>query len=116
MPQLAAELVTLKPAVIVALVTQASLAAREATSSIPIVMVAVGDPIGSGLVTSLGRPGGNVTGNSSASVEVAGKSVEILKEIAGDRRRVATPVVASDFRRTSSRPGIPRRSTLHSRR
>jgi putative ABC transport system substrate-binding protein len=89
LPQLAAELVTLKPAVIVALVTQASLAAREATSSIPIVMVAVGDPIGSGLVTSLGRPGGNVTGNSSASVEVAGKSVEILKEIAGDRRRVA---------------------------
>lgn len=89
LPELASELVALKPALIVALVTQASLAAKKATSSIPIVMVAVGDPIGSGLVRSLGRPGGNVTGNSSATVDVASKSLEILKEIASDRRRVA---------------------------
>ena len=52
-------------------------------------MVAVGDPIGAGLVTSLARPGANVTGNSSVSVEVAGKSLEILKEVAPERRRVA---------------------------
>jgi putative ABC transport system substrate-binding protein len=89
LPDLAAELVKLKPAVIVAFVTQASLAAKNATSTIPIVMVAVGDPVGAGLVPSLARPGGNVTGNSSVSVEVTGKSLEILKEVAPKRRRVS---------------------------
>jgi putative ABC transport system substrate-binding protein len=89
LPGLAAELVGLKPAMIVALVTQASLAARKATSTIPIVMVAVGDPIGAGLVASLARPGGNVTGNSSISPEVVGKSLELLTEVAPGRRRVA---------------------------
>jgi putative ABC transport system substrate-binding protein len=52
-------------------------------------MVAVADPIGAGLVPSLARPGGNVTGNSSVSVEVTGKSLELLKEVAPERRRVA---------------------------
>jgi putative ABC transport system substrate-binding protein len=75
--------------VIVALVTHASLAAKNATSTIPIVMVAVGDPIGAGLVPSLARPGGNVTGTSSVSAEVIGKSLEILTEIAPERRRVS---------------------------
>ena len=89
LPDLAAELAKLKPAVIVAFVTQASLAAKNATSTIPIVMVGVGDPIGAGLVASLARPGGNVTGNSSVSVEVMGKSLEILKEVAPERRRVS---------------------------
>jgi putative ABC transport system substrate-binding protein len=89
LPELAAELAKLKPAAIVALVTQASLAAKNATSTIPIVMVGVGDPIGAGLVASLARPGGNVTGNSSVSVEVMGKSLEILKEVAPERRRVS---------------------------
>ena len=89
LPELAAELAALKPAVIVALVTQASVAARKATSTIPIVMVGVGHPIGAGLVASLARPVGNVTGNSSFSVDVTGKSLEILKEIAPERRRVA---------------------------
>ena len=89
LPDLAAELAALKPAVIVAFVTQASLAAKKATSAIPIVMVAVGDPVAAGLVASLTRPGGNVTGNSSNSVEVAGKSIEILTEVAPERRRVA---------------------------
>jgi putative ABC transport system substrate-binding protein len=89
LPDLAAELAGLKPAVIVAFVTQASLAARKATSTIPIVMVGVGDPIGAGLVASLARPGGNVTGNSSISVEVVGKSLEILTEVAPERRRVS---------------------------
>ena len=89
LPALAAELAGLKPAVIVAFVTQSSVAARKATSTIPIVMVAVADPIGAGLVPSLARPGGNVTGNSSVSVEVTGKSLELLKEVAPERRRVA---------------------------
>ena len=89
LPGLAAELAELKPAVIVAFVTQASLAAKKATSTIPVVMVAVGDPVAAGLVASLTRPGGNVTGNSSNSVEVVGKSLEILTDIAPDRRRVA---------------------------
>jgi putative ABC transport system substrate-binding protein len=89
LPDLAAELAGLTPAVIVAFVTQASLAAKKATSTIPVVMVAVGDPVAAGLVASLTRPGGNVTGNSSNSVEVAGKSIEILTEVAPDRRRVS---------------------------
>jgi putative ABC transport system substrate-binding protein len=89
LPDLAAELAGLKPAVIVAFVTQSSVAARKATSTIPIVMVAVADPIGAGLVPRLARPGGNVTGNSSVSLEVTGKSLELLKEVAPGRRRVA---------------------------
>jgi len=61
LPELAAELVALKVDLIVASVTQASLAAKRATATIPIVMVGVGDPLGSGLVDSLARPSGNVT-------------------------------------------------------
>ncbi len=80
LPDLAAELVRLKVDVIVAVVTQASLAAKTAARTIPIVMAAVGDPVGSGLVASLGRPGGNVTGPSSMMAEVAGKQLELLKE------------------------------------
>src|SRR5215467_7440746 len=65
LPQLAAELVQLNVDVIVSVVTQASLAAKNATRTIPIVIVSVGDPVGAGLVASLARPGANVTGNSS---------------------------------------------------
>src|SRR6516164_4561863 len=65
LPQLAAELVHLNVDVIVSVVTQASLAAKNATKTIPIVIVSVGDPVGAGLVASLARPGANVTGNSS---------------------------------------------------
>jgi putative ABC transport system substrate-binding protein len=86
---LAAELVRLEVDVIVAVVTQASLAAKQATSTIPIVMVGVSDPLGSGLVASLARPGGNVTGTSSMTAEVAGKSLELLKEAAPAVSRVA---------------------------
>ena len=89
LPALAAELVQLKVDVIVAVVTQASLAAKVATSSIPIVMVAVSDPVGSGLVTSLRRPGGNITGTSGMTGEVVGKTLELLKEAAPWISRVA---------------------------
>jgi putative ABC transport system substrate-binding protein len=72
LPQLAAELVQLNVDVIVSVVTQASLAAKNATRTIPIVIVSVGDPVGAGLVASLARPGANVTGNSSMTIEVIG--------------------------------------------
>jgi putative tryptophan/tyrosine transport system substrate-binding protein len=89
LPGLAAELVRLDVDVIVALVTQASLAAKHATGTIPIVMVAVSDPLGSGLVASLARPGANVTGTSSMTSELAGKSLEMLKEVMPTVDRVA---------------------------
>jgi putative tryptophan/tyrosine transport system substrate-binding protein len=73
LPQLATELVQFS------VVTQASLAAKNATGTIPIVFVSVGDPVGAGLVASLARPGANVTGNS-AMLEVIGKSLSLLKQ------------------------------------
>jgi len=78
--QLAAELVRLNVDVIVSVVTQASLAAKNATSTIPIVIVSVADPVGAGLVASLARPGGNVTGTSAMTSEVIGKSLGLLKQ------------------------------------
>jgi putative tryptophan/tyrosine transport system substrate-binding protein len=80
LPDLAMELVRLNVDVIVAVVTQASLAAKKATRTIPIVMIGVSDPVGSGLVVSLARPGSNITGNSSMTAEVVGKQIELLKE------------------------------------
>jgi len=88
-PDLAAELVGLKVDVIVTAVTQASIAAKKATGAIPIVMVAVSDPVGSGLVASLARPGANVTGTSSMTAEVVGKQLELLKETLPKISRVA---------------------------
>ena len=81
LPALAAELVQLKVDVIVTAVTQASLAARDATKTIPIVIAGVSDPVGSGLIENLARPGGNITGTSSQTSEVVGKSLELLKEV-----------------------------------
>ncbi len=89
LPALAAELVQLDVDVIVARVTQASLAAKAATKTIPVVMLGVSDPVGSGLVVSLARPGGNVTGTSSQTSEVSGKSLELLKEIVPKLSRIA---------------------------
>src|SRR5215471_11358528 len=87
--ELAAELVRLKVDVIVSVVTQASLAAKNATSTIPIVMVSVGDPVGSGLVASLARPGANVTGTAAIAAEVIGKSLEPIKEVIPSVSRLA---------------------------
>lgn len=89
LPSLAAELVQLNVDVIVAGVTQASLAAKAATPTIPIVMVGVGDPVVVGLVASLARPGGNVTGTSNMSADVVGKQLELLKEVDPSVSRVA---------------------------
>ncbi len=89
LPNLAADLVRLKVDVIVAAVTQASLAAKQAASAIPIVMVGVSDPVGTGLVISLARPGANITGTSSMTAEVVGKQLELLKETVPKISRVA---------------------------
>ena len=79
--ELAAELVALKPDVIIAAFTPSVSAAKRATSTIPIVMAIAGDPAGTGLVASLSRPGGNITGMSlQNSPELAGKRLELLKE------------------------------------
>jgi putative tryptophan/tyrosine transport system substrate-binding protein len=78
--QLAAELVQLNVDIIVSVGTQASLAAKNATSTIPIVIVSVADPVGAGLVASLARPGANVTGTSAMTSEVIGKSLALLKQ------------------------------------
>jgi ABC-type uncharacterized transport system substrate-binding protein len=89
LPDLAAELVSLNVDVIVAGGTPAPLAAKHATRTIPIVMTAAGDPVGSGLVASLARPGGNVTGLSARSPELGGKRLQLLKEVVPGLSRVA---------------------------
>ena len=75
LPTLAAELVRLKVDVLLVVITPAALAAKDATTTIPIVMMGVGDPVGSGLVASLARPGGNVTGVTSLSPDLVGKQL-----------------------------------------
>lgn len=79
-PELAAELVHLKVDVMVTGVTLAAQAAKKLTTTIPIVVVGVGDPVATGLVASLARPGGNVTGLSGLAPELSGKRLELLKE------------------------------------
>jgi putative ABC transport system substrate-binding protein len=79
-PELAAECVRLKADIIVVSTTPAAHAAKNATRTIPIVMVALGDPVGTGLVESLARPGGNVTGMSQMTSGLAAKRLEVLKE------------------------------------
>jgi putative ABC transport system substrate-binding protein len=89
-PALAAELVSLKPDLIVAHSFANALATKQATSTIPIVMVSVTDPVGRGLVASLAQPGGNLTGLTySAGVEIIGKQLQILKEVVPTASRVA---------------------------
>ncbi|HEY3066058.1 MAG TPA: ABC transporter substrate-binding protein [Methylomirabilota bacterium] len=80
LPALAAELVNAKVDVIVTAAAPAARAARDATKTVPIVMVDPGDPVGAGLVASLAKPGGNITGLSSATPDVVGKQVQVLKE------------------------------------
>jgi putative tryptophan/tyrosine transport system substrate-binding protein len=80
LPELAAELVRLKVDLIVVTGTPSVLATKSATATIPIVVTSATDPVGTGLVTSLGRPGGNITGLSSLSIELNTKRLEILKD------------------------------------
>ncbi len=80
-PALIAELIGLKVEVIVTAGTPATLAVKKATTSVPLVMIAVGDPVGTGIVPSLDRPGGNITGLTSISPELDGKRLELLREV-----------------------------------
>jgi putative ABC transport system substrate-binding protein len=89
LPGLAAELVGLKVDLIFVWGTPAVAAAKQATSTIPIVFAGVGDPVGSGFVASLARPGGNITGFSNLSAGLAGKELEILSEVVPGIKRVA---------------------------
>jgi putative ABC transport system substrate-binding protein len=108
LPGLAAELVALNVDLIVTIGTLAPLAAKRATSTIPIVMISAGDPLGSGLVASLARPGGNVTGLSLMAPDLGGKRLELLKEILPQISRVAVlwdsanPYSALTFKETES--------------
>jgi putative ABC transport system substrate-binding protein len=86
---LATEFVNLKVDLVVAPGTAAALAAKAATSVIPIVTVVVGDPVSAGLIASLDRPGGNVTGTSSLASDLPGKELELLKEVVPHLSRVA---------------------------
>ena len=85
LPKLAAELVRLEVDVIFAGTTPAALAARDATNAIPIVIAVVADPIGVRLISSLARPGGNVTGLTTGNVEITPKKLQLLKEISGGK-------------------------------
>jgi putative ABC transport system substrate-binding protein len=87
--EIAAEFAQLKVDVIVAAGTPAVLAAKQATSVVPIVFVGAGDPVGTGLVASLPRPGGNVTGLSAQTTDTVGKRLELLRELMPGIRRLA---------------------------
>src|SRR5262249_12523362 len=88
-PELANDLIGLKVDAILTWGTEAALTAKQATTTIPIVMGAVGDPVGSGIVTNLARPAGNVTGFSSLAAELEVKRLELLKEMVPGLSRVA---------------------------
>ena len=94
--ELAADLVRLKVDVIVTWQTPTAIAAKQATLEIPIVMADSGDPVGTGLVASLARPGGNITGIAGVTAELAGKCVELIREILPSAKQVAALCNATD--------------------
>ena len=109
--EIAAEFVRLKVDVIVTSGTPVVIAAKQATAAIPIVFVTVTDPIGSGLVASLAQPGGNVTGLSLQSPDIAGKRLALLREVVPNLRRVAfmgnidNPFVLREMREVQTAAG-----------
>jgi putative ABC transport system substrate-binding protein len=115
MPELAAALINSNVDLIVAVNTPGARAAMEATKAVPIVMTAIGDPVGLGLVTNLARPGGNVTGLSNMSGDLAGKRLELLKEAVPAAKRIAVmmhpddpivPIQVKDITATAARMGV----------
>ena len=115
LPALAADLVRLEVDLIVAASTPVARAAKDASSKIPVVFTWVADPVGSGLVASLGRPGSNATGLSNRATEVAPKSLELIKTLIPDLKRVAelrdpnfagTPAMSAQLKAAAPRLGI----------
>ncbi|HEV8725414.1 MAG TPA: ABC transporter substrate-binding protein [Candidatus Binatia bacterium] len=115
LPQLAAALIKSDVDLILAVNTPGTRAAMEATKAVPIVMTAIGDPVGLGLVTSLARPEGNVTGLSNMSGDLAGKRLELLKEAVPAARHIAVmmhpddpivPLQVKDINATAARIGV----------
>ncbi|HEV8531797.1 MAG TPA: ABC transporter substrate-binding protein, partial [Methylomirabilota bacterium] len=105
-PELASELVRLNVDLIVTRGTPAALAAKHATGSIPVVMASSGDPVTSGVVAGLARPGGNITGMSADATEIEGKRLELLKQMLPRASRIAglfnmsNPVAHSQWKET----------------
>jgi len=105
------ELVRLKVSVIVTGTTSATIAAKRATSVIPIVFAVAGDPVGSGLVASLARPGGNVTGLSNQSIDAVSKRVELLRDVVPNLHRLA--VLANESNPMSRRQAEEVQAAAH---
>jgi putative ABC transport system substrate-binding protein len=108
LPLLATDLVRARPDVIVAVNTPGTRAAIGATKTIPIVMSVVGDPVATGFVSNLARPGGNVTGVSNLSGELASKQLSLLKEAVPTARRIAVMLNSNDPITTPQRKDIER--------
>jgi putative ABC transport system substrate-binding protein len=106
LPVLAAELVELQVDVIVAFSSVAAQAAKNTTTTIPIVMVSSGDPVATGLVVSLARPGGNITGLTGMATELSGKRLQLLREVVPSLSRVAVLWNALDGAMTLTFRGI----------
>jgi len=116
LPAFATELVALSPDLLIAPNTQAAVALKSATARIPIVFVAVGDPVGLGVVQSLSRPGGNLTGLASVNPEFTGKEIEILREMVPTASKIAVlanpgnpmhrRVIAEEFPQTARKLGV----------
>jgi putative ABC transport system substrate-binding protein len=104
--ELVAELLKRKVDVLVTIATPATRAAMQATNTVPIVFASVSDPVGTGLVASLSRPGGNVTGFSSFAPAMNGKSLELLKELLPNLRRVALLTDATNVRTPEQQAAI----------
>jgi ABC-type uncharacterized transport system substrate-binding protein len=110
-PEFAAEMVRLSVDIIIVTTTPAAIAAKNATQTIPIIIPTALDPVGAGLVASLARPGGNITGLSSLSPELSGKRLELLKEVVPGMTRVAVlwnpanPANASVWKETQAAAG-----------
>ena len=96
LPALVRELLAWNPDVLFVSTTPASIAAKAATATVPIVMVSVADPVGVGLIANLARPGGNITGVTNIGAELAGKRVEILKELVPSAAKIAVLINPDD--------------------
>src|SRR6478672_5543671 len=116
LPEFAAELVALSPDLLIAPNTQAAIALKSATASIPIVFVSVGDPVSLGLVQSLSRPGGNITGFAAINPGFTGKEIEILREMVPTASKIAVlanpgnpiqrRVIAEELPETAQKLGV----------